>query len=257
MKLVLLGPPGAGKGTHAKILGEKYSLAHLATGDILRQHIRNQTELGRKAKNVIEQGGLVSDDLVNAMMFHEMDALKGRGRSPMTSARSRDLDDPGVAGRSPMTSARSRDLDDPVFAGGLLLDGFPRTIGQAEALDAYLMTNRSALDAVLNFSTSQKVLIDRLSGRRVCAKCGANYHIRNIPPKREGRCDQCGEVLTQRKDDQPETIRHRLEMYEKETAPLIGYYRRKNVLQDVHGDRDIPELQAELKVLFEKLKLAV
>ncbi len=168
---------------------------------------------------MIEKGGLVSDDLVNAMMFQEIDEVKDRG--------------------------------------GVLLDGFPRTIGQAEALDAYLTAGNASLDVVLNFETSEKVIIDRLSGRRVCAKCGTNYHIRNIPPKREGRCDQCGEALTQRKDDQPETIRRRLAMYEKETAPLIGYYRQKNVLQDVHGDYEIQPLQAEVKTLFEKLKLAV
>ncbi|OGW72326.1 MAG: adenylate kinase [Omnitrophica bacterium GWA2_52_12] len=219
MKMVLLGPPGAGKGTHAKILCDKYSLTHMATGDILRGHIRQKTELGLKAKDVIEKGGLVSDDLVNAMMFFEIERAGLRH--------------------------------------GLLLDGYPRTIGQAEALDAFLVERNAPLDIVLNFATSSHVLLDRLSGRRVCAKCSANYHIRNIPPKKAGICDQCGEALTQRKDDQPETIKNRLEMYDRETSPLIQYYRKKNLLQDVHGDYDIPELQIELKQLFEKLNLAV
>ncbi|HXV28247.1 MAG TPA: adenylate kinase [bacterium] len=215
MILVLLGPPGAGKGTHAKILSEKFDLAHLAAGDILRRHIREKTELGIKAKDVIERGELVSDDLVNAMMLNEIRQNGGKR--------------------------------------GVVLDGYPRTQGQAEALDAFLSDEKKRLDAVLNFATSEKVIIDRLSGRRVCSDCGNNYHIRNLPPKKEGICDQCGRALTQRKDDHPETIRHRLETYEKETAPLIDYYIGKNLLKEVPGDYDIPELQAELKRFFERL----
>ena len=218
MKLILLGPPGAGKGTHAKILSEKFSTPHLATGEILRQHIRRQTELGQRAKDIIERGGLVPDELVNAMMFEEIE--------------------------------RSG------FIKGFILDGFPRTIGQAEALDSFLKKNQMQADAALNFGTSEKILIERLSGRRVCAKCGANYHVRNIPPKKEGICDLCDEKLSQRKDDQPATIRHRLETYEKETRPLIDYYAKKGLLREVPGDYNVPELQAELKTLFEELKLA-
>lgn len=217
MRLVLLGPPGAGKGTHAHVLSEKYHVPHLATGDILRQHIRNQTPLGQKAKDIIENGGLVSDELVNNMMFEEI--------------------------------SRSG------IAKGFILDGYPRTIGQADALDAFTKSKNVPLDAALDFATSEKVLINRLSGRWVCTKCGANYHIRNIPPKKPGICDQCGEKLTQRKDDQPETIKHRLEMYEKETRPLIDYYKKKGLLHEVPGDYEIPELQAELKSLFERLKI--
>ncbi len=222
MNVVFIGPPGAGKGTHATILSEKYSLVPLAAGDILRQHIRNKTELGRKAKDVIEKGELVSDDLVNSIIFHEIEAAFLQKK-------------------------------------GVLLDGFPRTIGQAEALDKFLTGHRSALDAVLNFDTSEDMIIARLSGRRVCANCGANYHLRNplLRPKKEGLCDKCGQPLTQRKDDQPETIRHRLETYQKETAPLIGYYRRKNILYDLHGDYDVNEFQDEIQTLFEKLKLTV
>ncbi len=219
MRLVLLGPPGAGKGTHAKILSEKYRVPHLATGEILRQHIRKQTPLGLKAKDIIEKGGLVSDDLVNEMMFDE---IKRSG------------------------------LDK-----GCILDGYPRTIGQAEALDEFLKKEKLPLDAAIDFATSEKILIMRLSGRRVCPSCGANYHVRNIPPKKEGICDVCGEKLTQRKDDQPDTIKHRLMMYEKETRPLIDYYQGKGILQEVPGDYEIPELQAELKTLFERLKLTV
>jgi len=219
MKLVLLGPPGAGKGTHAKVLAEKHKIAHLATGDILRANIREKTELGVKAKDVIERGELVSDDLVNAMMLTKISSL--------------------------------------LSSKGFILDGYPRTIGQAEALDRFLKNEGKELDAVLNFNTSNAVIIDRLSGRRVCAKCSSNYHLRNMPPKKEGVCDQCGEKLTQRKDDQPDTIKHRLEMYDKETAPLINYYKGKNILQDIPGDHDVPELQAEIKQLFERLQLSV
>ncbi len=218
MKLILLGPPGAGKGTHAKIIKEKYQSPDLATGEILRQHIRDNTELGKRAKDIIEKGGLVSDDLVNEMMFDEM---KRSGISK-----------------------------------GFILDGYPRTIGQAEALDAFLKKEGTAVDMALNFATSEKVIIERLSGRRVCAKCGGNYHIRNIPPKKEGICDKCGEKLTLRKDDEPATIRRRLETYDKETKPLIDYYAKQGRLQEIDGDLDVPELQAELKKLFERTKLS-
>lgn len=219
MRFILLGPPGAGKGTHAKVLCEKFGLAHLAAGDILRRNIREGTELGKKAKDVIEKGELVSDDLVNQMMFDEIKALAG--------------------------------------GKGLVLDGYPRTIGQAKALDQFIAQQQMKIDAAMNFDTSEEVVIERLSGRRVCPKCNANYHIRNIPPKKEGICDHCGSALTQRKDDTPETIRHRLETYHKETEPLIEYYRRKGELHSLHGDYEIEQLQKEIASLFERLQLAV
>ncbi len=215
MKLIFLGPPGAGKGTHAKKLEAKYNSKQLATGDILRQNIREKTELGLKAKDVIERGELVSDALVNTMMIQEIQRL-GKDK-------------------------------------GFILDGYPRTLGQAEALADFLKREKSPLDAVINFATSEKVIIDRLSGRRICPKCSTNYHIRNIPPKKEGICDQCGEKLTQRKDDEPETVRHRLKMYHRETEPLIEFYKNRGLLQEVKADVGVDELQAELKELFEKL----
>ena len=217
MKLVFLGPPGAGKGTHAKILAEKYQALHLATGDILRKHIQKQTPLGLKAKDVIERGELVSDSLVNEMMLEEIRHL-----------------------------GKKRDF---------ILDGYPRTLGQAQALDRFLENEKTSLDGVLNFVTSEKMIVDRLSGRRICPQCGKNYHVRNIPPKKEGVCDQCGGALTQRKDDRPETVGHRLEVYHKETSPLIGYYKTKGLLYDVTGDWDIPQLQEQVQALFKKLKL--
>ena len=217
IRLVLLGPPGAGKGTHAKVLAQKYGAGHLATGDILRGHIREKTELGNKARKTIEGGGLVSDDLVNEVMF---DAI---GHLPAKS--------------------------------GFILDGYPRTIGQADALDKFLQKKKSGLNVVLNFKTSGEVINERLSGRRVCSECSANYHVRNMPPKVSGVCDQCGAKLIQRKDDQPETIRHRLEMYDRETLPLVRYYQNQKILQNIPGDYDVPELQEEISKLFDKLGL--
>ncbi len=219
MRLVLLGPPGAGKGTHAKVLSEKFKLAHLATGDILRAHIRNKTKLGVQAKDIIERGELVSDTLVNAMMFEEIRKVIGDK--------------------------------------GFILDGYPRTIGQAEGLDKLLKEEKSGLDAVLNFETSEAVIIDRLSGRRVAPSSGRVYHIRNMPPKRNGFCDVTGEALVTRKDDEPETVRNRLKVYQEETSPLVAYYQAKGLLYDVPGDYDVPELQEELTKLFDRLRLAV
>lgn len=219
MRLVLLGPPGAGKGTHARVLSEKYDTPHLATGDILRFHIQRKTPLGLKAKDIIEKGNLVPDDLVNEIMFEEILNLDSEK--------------------------------------GFILDGYPRTLGQAKALDGFLKEKRIQLDVILNFDTSGKVIVDRLSGRRVCPKCGRNYHLRNILPQKEGICDADGEKLIQRKDDRPETIQHRLEMYEKETRPLVDYYERQNVLRPVPGDHDVPELQKKLRALFEELRLAI
>ncbi len=217
MKMVLLGPPGAGKGTHAKVLKEKYDLAHLATGDILRRHIKQGTGLGVKARSTIEKGELVSDILVNEMMFSEIAAIP-----------------------------REK---------GFILDGYPRTLGQAEALEEFLKKEQNPLDLVLNFETSEKVIIDRLSGRRVNPSTGRVYHIRNMPPRREGICDDSGEALIQRKDDAPETVRHRLKVYTDETSPLIDFYQKRGLLQNIPGDFDVPELQPIIVKLFEKLSL--
>ena len=196
MKMILLGPPGAGKGTHAKILSERYKAPQLSTGEILRAHIRNNSELGKKAKDIIESGGLVSDDLVNAMMFDEM---KNFGK------------------------------------GGFILDGYPRTIGQAEALDEFLKREKTPIDVVLNFATSEKMIMERLSGRRVCTKCGGNYHVRNIPPKQEGICDRCGGKLVQRADDSEEVVRNRLRVFHAQTEPLKEHYSKMGNLVEIDG----------------------
>ena len=212
MKFVLLGPPGAGKGTHAKVLSEKYGLRHFATGDILRRNIREQTELGKKAKDIIEKGELVSDDLVNKMVIEEIGRIEG--------------------------------------SKGFILDGYPRTIGQGEALDVFLTTENLPLDAVLNFNTTEPVVIDRLSGRRVAPSTGRVYHIRNMPPKQEGVCDDTGEKLTQRKDDEPETVRNRLKVYHKETEPLIESYKQTQYYLAVNGNQ---KPQAVFEEIFAKL----
>lgn len=208
MRLVLLGPPGAGKGTHAQVLSRKHGVPHLATGDILRRQIREETPLGKKAKGILAQGELVPDTLVNDLMADE--------------------------------------LEKPGPQKGFILDGYPRTVGQAEALDKFLNRCHEKMDAALFFKTSIEVIVERLSGRRSCPSCGANYHVRNIPPKTEGKCDRCQADLVVRADDRPETIRHRMDVYEKETAPLLDYYRKKGLLEEVPGDLDVKELQSEL-----------
>ncbi|MBU3759060.1 MAG: adenylate kinase [Candidatus Omnitrophica bacterium] len=219
MRVVFLGPPGAGKGTHAKILAESYKLAHLAAGDCLRRHIKGATPLGIKAKDIIEKGSLVPDQLVNEMMEEEM--------------------------------WRSRSM-----YRGYILDGYPRTIKQAEALDRYLSKEKLVLNGAVNFQATEKMILERLGGRLACTQCGANYHTKNILPKKAGICDKCGGELKQRKDDTPETIKHRLDVYHKETAPLIDYYSKKKLLFDVDGDLGVPDLQPKLTALFDSFKEA-
>ena len=207
-RMVLLGPPGAGKGTHAKILSERYRIPHISTGDLLRDEIERATPLGKRAQSFIDSGKLVPDDVVIDMMGERLQHSDARN--------------------------------------GFILDGFPRTAEQAKALDRMLRERKTPLNLVLQFNTSEKVIVDRLSGRRVCTNCGANYHVRNIPPKREGICDVCAKPLVQRKDDDPNTIRKRLKVYEEQTAPLIEFYKRFKLLQIVNGDLEIEPLQKEL-----------
>ncbi|HNX67952.1 MAG TPA: adenylate kinase [Candidatus Omnitrophota bacterium] len=216
MNLIFLGPPGAGKGTHAQMLCKGLQLAHLAAGDILRKNVKEGTPLGVEAKGVMERGELVSDDLVNKMMFDAIGSLKG--------------------------------------FKGFVLDGYPRTIGQAEALEKFLIERAQPLTAVINFDASEQVVVDRLSGRRGCPKCGKIYHVRNMPPKSEGVCDVDGEKLTTRKDDEPETIRRRLKVYHESTKPLIDFYRKRRLLRDVPADGDAPSVQKTLEKLFEKIR---
>lgn len=214
MKLVLLGPPGAGKGTHAQVLSKEFKVIHVSTGDMLREALKAATPLGLEAKEYMDKGELVPDKVVIAL----------------------------VAER----------LSRPDAAGGFVLDGFPRTRQQGEGLDLTLRRLRMPLDLVIYFKTSQAVIVSRLSGRRVCGQCGKNYHIKNFKPKVDGVCDICGRALVQRPDDKEETIGHRLEVYEKQTAPLVEYYRKKGALVEVSGDLDLNPLQAILADLFHK-----
>ncbi len=204
MRAVLLGPPGAGKGTQAKKLVKQYGVPQISTGDIFRKNIKEGTELGKKAQEYMNAGGLVPDELV-------VDLVKDR-------------------------------LTQEDCANGYLLDGFPRTIAQAEQLDEFLSGLGSKLDAVINFEVGYDSLMERLTGRRLCKACGASYHVKNFPPKTEGVCDKCGGELIQRDDDTAETAKKRIEVYEESTAPLIEYYTKSGVLKNFDAEKDPDEV---------------
>ena len=204
LRAVLLGPPGAGKGTQAVRLVEKYEIPHISTGDIFRKNIKEDTELGKKAQEYMNAGALVPDELV-------VDLVKDR-------------------------------LQQDDCKNGFLLDGFPRTIFQAEKLDEFLSESNLKMDIVINLKVEKEALIKRLTGRRVCKDCGASYHIVNIPPKKEGVCDICGGELIQRKDDNIETVENRINVYEEQTAPLIGYYKEAGSLVDFDGEASLDEV---------------
>ena len=217
MKLVLLGPPGAGKGTQAQVLSKDLSLPHISTGDMLREALKAATPLGLRAKEYMEKGGLVPDEVVIALVKERL--LKSDAKK------------------------------------GFILDGFPRTPEQAISLDRNLGELKMPLDLVLYFKTSLPVIIRRLSGRRVCGKCGKNFHLTNFKPKVEGICDACGSPLVQRPDDKEATIENRLKVYESQTAPLIDYYKKINNLVEVSGDLEVQDLNTQLMDLFKHKKL--
>ncbi|SEI68056.1 Adenylate kinase [Lachnospiraceae bacterium A10] len=200
MKIIMLGAPGAGKGTQAKKIAEKYGIPHISTGDIFRANIKNNTELGKKAKEYMDQGLLVPDELTCDLVTDRIQQ------------------------------------DD--CSKGFILDGFPRTIPQAEALDKALTAMGQSMDYAVNVDVADENIIDRMSGRRACLKCGATYHIITIPPKSEGICDNCGSELVQREDDKPETVKKRLDVYHEQTQPLIDYYNNQGILRTVDGTKD-------------------
>ncbi|MCI5740371.1 MAG: adenylate kinase [Lachnospiraceae bacterium] len=203
MKIIMLGAPGAGKGTHAKKISEKYSIPHISTGDIFRANIKEGTELGKKAKEYMDQGLLVPDELTCDLV---MDRIQ---------------------------------QDD--CKNGFVLDGFPRTIPQAEALTAALEKINEKMDYALDIEIADEKIVERMSGRRVCTKCGAPFHIVNIPPKTEGICDHCGGELEFRADDQPETVLKRLGVYHEQTQPLIEYYAKQGILKEIDGTKSVEE----------------
>jgi adenylate kinase len=212
MKIIMLGAPGAGKGTQAKKIADKYQIPHISTGDIFRANIKNGTELGMKAKTYMDQGLLVPDELV-------VDLVVDR-------------------------------LAQDDCANGCVLDGFPRTIPQAECLDAALAAKGEAIDYAVDVDVPDENIINRMSGRRACVACGATYHIVHIPTKVEGVCDRCGESLILRDDDKPETVKKRLDVYHAQTQPLIDYYTSKNVLKSVDGTQDMEDVfQAIVDIL--------
>lgn len=218
MKLILLGPPGAGKGTQSIELSKRYGVPHISTGDILRESVKAGLPLGVKAKSYMNKGELVPDDVVIGIVAERL-------KSPDTKK-------------------------------GFILDGFPRTVKQAAGLDEALKNIDSGIDMVLYFETSEKVAIERLTGRRVCKDCGFNYHVKNMPPKKTGSCDKCGAELYQRPDDNEATVLNRLKVYAEQTSPLIDYYVKKGILEKVSGDLGVDELAEVLSKLFSCAKLA-
>ena len=204
MKIIMLGAPGAGKGTQAKQIADKYSIPHISTGDIFRANIKNGTELGKKAKQYMDQGALVPDELTCDLVMDRMQQ------------------------------------DD--CKNGFVLDGFPRTIPQAEALDAALGKINEKMDYAIDVDVPDENIVNRMSGRRACLNCGATYHLISIPPKVEGICDRCGSEIVLREDDKPETVQKRLKVYHEQTQPLIDYYKNQGILKSVDGTQPMDEV---------------
>jgi len=216
LKIVLLGPPGAGKGTQSVVLSREYRLPHISTGDILRESVKKSLPLGLKAKSYMDKGELVPDEIVTGIVIER--------------------------------------LKNPDTKKGYILDGFPRTVKQAVDLDEAL-GKTSGLDMAVYFDTSEKVAIERLSGRRVCKACGFNYHVKNIPPKKADTCDKCGNPLFQRPDDKEATVINRLKVYADQTKPLIEYYKKSGILKEVSGDLGVDELFKVLSKIFRDANL--
>jgi adenylate kinase len=212
MKIIMLGAPGAGKGTQAKLISREYNIPHISTGDIFRENIKNGTELGKKAKEYMDKGLLVPDELTCDLVVDRISK------------------------------------DDA--ANGYILDGFPRTIAQADVLTEALKKRGEAIDHAIDIEVADEFIIKRMSGRRACLSCGATYHIEYAAPKKEGVCDKCGSELVLRDDDKPETVKKRLEVYHSQTQPLIEYYSKAGVLNEFDGTKDIDEIFASIKELL-------
>lgn len=213
MKIIMLGAPGAGKGTQAKMIAEKYAIPHVSTGDIFRANIKEGTELGKEAKKYMDQGLLVPDELTVKILLDRV---------------------------------AKEDCKN-----GYVLDGFPRTIPQAEVLDNALTKLGDKIDYAIDVDVPDENIIKRMSGRRACLSCGATYHIEHIPPKKEGICDVCGQELVLRDDDKPETVKNRLNVYHEQTQPLIDFYTAKGILKTVDGTKDMKEVFAAIVSILE------
>jgi adenylate kinase len=216
MRIILLGPPGAGKGTQAKAITERFSIPQISTGDILRSAVREGTPMGVRAKNFMDSGALVPDEVVVGIVCERLQQ------------------------------------DDCV--SGFILDGFPRTVAQADALHKTLVQMSYPLQAVISLEVNEEVLVGRLTGRRTCRSCGLGYHLRFSAPLQLDRCDACGAELFQRDDDREETIRHRLSVYREQTAPLIGYYGEQGLLFTVDGMDDISIVQEKIVAILSALR---
>jgi len=212
MKIILLGPPGAGKGTQAQFIQNKFKIPQISTGDILRENVKKNTPLGLKAKYYMDKGELVPDDIM-------IELIKNR-------------------------------LGNSDCSNGYILDGFPRTVSQAEALDKAI---EDGIDAVIFFDVKDETLIERLTLRRVCPNCGAVYHLKYAPPKFDNKCDNCQSELYQRSDDKEEVIRKRLEVYRKDTKPLIEYYEKRNILYRINGEEVPSVVQSQIENILKKL----
>ncbi len=204
MKIIMLGAPGAGKGTQAQMIADKYGIPHISTGDIFRANIKNGTELGMEAKKYMDQGLLVPDELTVKILLDRVAQEDCRG--------------------------------------GYVLDGFPRTIPQAEVLDRSLEELDSRIDYAIDVEVPDENIVKRMSGRRACLACGATFHVEHVPPKQEGICDRCGKDLVLRDDDKPETVQNRLTVYHEQTQPLIDFYGRKGILKTVDGTKPMQEV---------------
>lgn len=208
MKIIMLGAPGAGKGTQAKMIAEKYAIPHISTGDIFRANIKNGTELGKEAKKYMDQGKLVPDELTVKILLDR--------------------------------------VAQPDCANGYVLDGFPRTIPQAEVLDKALCELGDKIDYAINVDVPDENIVNRMGGRRACVGCGATYHVKYNAPKEENTCDTCGSDLIIRDDDKPETVQNRLSVYHEQTQPLIDFYEKQGVLRTVDGTVDMSDVFAAI-----------
>ena len=208
MRIILLGPPGAGKGTQAAGIVEKYNIPHISTGDIFRKNIKEGTELGKKAKGFIDQGLLVPDELTVGLVTDR--------------------------------------ISQPDCKNGFMLDGFPRNVAQAQHLDKYLKEVGISLDKVVNIEVDKDILVGRAVGRRICKSCGATYHVEFNPPKADGVCDVCGGELYQRADDNEETVSKRIQVYLDETKPLVDYYSKEGIIANINGEQSIDKVFADI-----------